>query len=60
MIGYDRVHSEMLEAVGAGKFVGLEKLITRKIGLEDVVEKGIKALMEDKEQSEPLMIIYDS
>lgn len=32
-----------------GKFSDLESLITRRIPLEDVVEKGIKALLEQKE-----------
>lgn len=53
IIGYDRVHGEVIEALGAGKFPGLEKLITRKIGLNEVVEKGIKALITEKDtQSE--------
>ncbi|KAI0089575.1 alcohol dehydrogenase GroES domain protein [Irpex rosettiformis] len=50
IIGYDHVHAELLEAVAAGKFTGLEKFITKKIKLEDVVEEGIKVLMNDKEQ----------
>ncbi|KAI0688591.1 alcohol dehydrogenase GroES domain protein [Cytidiella melzeri] len=50
IMGYDGVHSEMLEAVGAGKVTGLESFITRRISLEDVVEDGINVLMHDKEQ----------
>ena len=53
IIGYDRVHGEVIEALATGKFQGLEKLITRKIGLDEVVEKGIKALIAEKDtQSE--------
>ena len=38
-----------MEAVAAGKFQGLEKLVTRKIDLEDLVENGIKALITEKD-----------
>ena len=40
----------MLEAVAAGKFNGIEKLITRKIPIEDLVEKGIMALLHEKDK----------
>lgn len=40
----------MLEAVAAGKFKGIEKLITRKIPIEDLVEKGILALLHEKDK----------
>jgi hypothetical protein len=40
----------MLEAVAAGKFRGIEKLITRKIAIEDLVEKGIMALLHEKDR----------
>ncbi|KNZ79279.1 (R,R)-butanediol dehydrogenase [Termitomyces sp. J132] len=46
---YDRVHPELLEAVAAGKIPGIEDLITRRIALEDVVEKGFKALLHNKD-----------
>ena len=38
----------MLQAVAAGKFEGLEDMITKEIHLEDVVEQGIKVLASDK------------
>lgn len=42
-----------MEAVGAGKFQGLEKLITKKIDLEHVVKEGILSLVNEKDtQSE--------
>ncbi len=40
----------MLEAVAAGKFNGLETMITRRITLEDFVEKGMKALIYEKDE----------
>ncbi len=58
IIGYDHVHAELLKAVAEGKFTGLDKFITKKIKLEDVVEEGIKVLMNDKEQSELLSILF--
>lgn len=47
---YNGIHPEMLEAVAAGKFKGLENLITRKIAIEDLVEKGILALLHEKDK----------
>jgi threonine dehydrogenase-like Zn-dependent dehydrogenase len=47
---YNGIHHEMLEAVAAGKFKGIEKLITRKIAIEDLVEKGIMALLHEKDK----------
>lgn len=47
---YNGIHPEMLEAVAAGKFKGIEKLITRKIPIEDLVEKGIMALLHEKDK----------
>ena len=43
-------HPELLRAVGRGLFVGLENLVSRKIGLEDLVEKGIKGLIKEKDE----------
>ena len=43
-------HPELLQAVGQGYFAGLENLITRKIGLEDLVDKGIKGLIHEKDE----------
>ena len=47
---YNGIHPEMLDAVAAGKFKGMEKLITRKIAIEDLVEKGIMALLHEKDE----------
>lgn len=48
-IGYDKVHAEVIKLLAEGNFPGIEKFITRKIGFEDVVEKGIKALVAEKD-----------
>ncbi|TFK73163.1 alcohol dehydrogenase GroES domain protein [Pluteus cervinus] len=53
---YDRIHSEVLEAVAAGKILGIEKLITRKIAIEDVVEKGFKTLLADKDSQVKILV----
>ncbi|TBU63555.1 GroES-like protein [Dichomitus squalens] len=50
VISFDRVHNDMLKAVAEGKFNGIENIITRRIGLEDFVEKGIKALVNEKDE----------
>lgn len=56
IIGYDRVHQEVVDALREGKFEGLEKLITRKISLDEVVEKGIKALMAEKDTQIKILV----
>ncbi|KAF9453381.1 2,3-butanediol dehydrogenase [Macrolepiota fuliginosa MF-IS2] len=49
-LGYDRVHPEVIALVAAGKITGIEKLITRRIALQDVVEDGFKRLLSEKEK----------
>lgn len=45
----------MLIAVAARKIVGIEDLITSKIAIEDIIEKGFQALLNDKEsQGKPV------
>ncbi|RPD60647.1 alcohol dehydrogenase GroES domain protein [Lentinus tigrinus ALCF2SS1-7] len=56
VIAYDRDHPEMLRAVAEGKFKGLENLITRRIGLEDFVDKGIHALIHEKDQHVKILV----
>ncbi|CDO76776.1 hypothetical protein BN946_scf184978.g5 [Trametes cinnabarina] len=58
VLAYDRVHPEVVEAVGQGKFDGLETLITRRISFEDFVEKGIKALLHEKDQHGSTLDFY--
>ena len=53
-------HHELLQAVGQGSFVGLENLITRKIGLEDLVDKGIKGLIYEMDEMGTVFGLYHS
>lgn len=50
--GCDRVHADMMNAIADGTFPvdGMDSLITRRIPLEDLVEKGIKALLYEKDE----------
>ncbi|KZT08048.1 alcohol dehydrogenase GroES domain protein [Laetiporus sulphureus 93-53] len=52
----DREHPELIQAVADGKFPGLEELITRKIVLDDLVEEGIKALINDKDRQIKILV----
>ncbi|OCH91175.1 alcohol dehydrogenase GroES domain protein [Obba rivulosa] len=56
-IGYEsRVFPDLLRAVGEGKLDGIEALVTRKIALEEVVEKGIKALLHEKDTQIKILV----
>ena len=57
VVGYDREHGELLQAIAAGQFQGLEKLVTKKIDLEDLVEQGIKSLINEKDTQSELSIL---
>ena len=46
---YTGIHPELLQAVSKGLFTGLESLITSKVELNDVVQKGILALLNHKD-----------
>ena len=48
-LAYNRRHEELIKVVAEGKIPKLEELITRKITFDDFVEKGIKALLEEKD-----------
>jgi len=50
ILGYDRVHAELIEIIAAGKITGIEELITSKIAIEDVVEHGFLALLKKDTQ----------
>ncbi|KAM6501141.1 alcohol dehydrogenase GroES domain protein [Amanita muscaria] len=47
-ICYENDHPEVIAAIATGKITGIEEFISRKIALEDVVEKGFKALIQEK------------
>ena len=49
-MAYADDHPEMLDALAQGRFGDLSSLITRRIPLEDFVEKGINALLHEKDQ----------
>ncbi|CAA7263285.1 unnamed protein product [Cyclocybe aegerita] len=55
-IVYRGDHPELLEAVAAGKLQGLEDLVTRKIALEDVVDQGFKALIDEKDKQIKILV----
>ncbi|EMD36839.1 hypothetical protein CERSUDRAFT_83873 [Gelatoporia subvermispora B] len=57
VIGYEsRVFPELLKAVGEGKLDGIEPLITRKIALKDVVQKGFMTLLQEKETQIKILV----
>ncbi|KAF8892878.1 alcohol dehydrogenase GroES domain protein [Infundibulicybe gibba] len=47
-MAYDGIHEELIKAVAEGKIKGIEKLITNRIPIEDVV-KGIMSLLKEKD-----------
>ncbi|KIP10750.1 hypothetical protein PHLGIDRAFT_125272 [Phlebiopsis gigantea 11061_1 CR5-6] len=55
-IGYDRDHGEVMQALAEGKFQGLEKLVTKKIDLKDLVEGGIKCLISEKDTQIKILV----
>jgi hypothetical protein len=50
IIGYDRVHEEVISLIASGKLKGIDKLITKRISVDDVVEEGIKKLLSEKDK----------
>jgi len=53
---YDREHPELLEALSAGKINGIQDLITSKIALKDVVEKGFRTLLAEKDSQVKILV----
>ncbi|KAH9474414.1 (R,R)-butanediol dehydrogenase [Psilocybe cubensis] len=53
---YTGIHPELLEAVAAGEIKDLEDLITKKIHIDDVVEEGIKALLNEKDKQVKILV----
>ncbi|EMD36840.1 hypothetical protein CERSUDRAFT_95115 [Gelatoporia subvermispora B] len=47
VIGYDNVFPQIIEAMQDGFYDGIVSIITQKIPLEDVIEKGIKTLAQN-------------
>ncbi len=46
-------HEKLLQAIAQGKFSDMTSLITRRIPLEDLVDKGIMALIHEKHEHGP-------
>ncbi|EEH45868.2 uncharacterized protein PADG_02018 [Paracoccidioides brasiliensis Pb18] len=47
-LAYDETDfKEVVAAFGSGRFAGVEKMITRRISLDEIVEKGFKELTEN-------------
>ncbi|KAF9453404.1 2,3-butanediol dehydrogenase [Macrolepiota fuliginosa MF-IS2] len=55
-LGYDRVHPEVIALLAMGKITGIEKLITKRISLNDVVEGGFKCLLNEKEKHVKILV----
>ncbi|KXN81207.1 (R,R)-butanediol dehydrogenase [Leucoagaricus sp. SymC.cos] len=56
IVGYDHIHEEVIKLLAEGKFPNIEKLITRKIKLDDVVEDGLKRLIREKDQQVKILV----
>ncbi|KAF8730359.1 hypothetical protein AX14_005597 [Amanita brunnescens Koide BX004] len=47
-ICYENDHPDVIAAVASGKISGLDEFVSRRISLDDVVEKGFEALLKEK------------
>ncbi|GAB7360463.1 hypothetical protein MBLNU230_g8415t1 [Neophaeotheca triangularis] len=47
---------EVLEAIAQGRFPHVEKMITKRIGLGEVVEGGFKTLIREKDQQVKILV----
>jgi threonine dehydrogenase-like Zn-dependent dehydrogenase len=47
---------EVLAAISSGKMENVEKLITKRISLDEVVEGGFKALVKDKDRQVKILV----
>ncbi|KAF9477659.1 alcohol dehydrogenase GroES domain protein [Pholiota conissans] len=55
-LAYTGIHPELIAAIAAGKITGIEELITKKISIDDVVEKGILSLLNEKETQVKILV----
>jgi len=53
---YAGIHPEVIEAVAASRITGIEELITRKIAIEDVMERGFLALLKEKDKQVKILV----
>lgn len=59
VLGYQRRDfEEVIQAIADGRLKP-QKMITRKIGLNDLVEKGIKALIKEKDKHVKILVDMD-
>nr|OQO27163.1 hypothetical protein B0A51_05158 [Rachicladosporium sp. CCFEE 5018] len=47
---------EVLEAISSGRMKNVEQMITKRIGLDEVVEGGFKALVKDKDRQVKILV----
>ncbi|KAI0634574.1 L-threonine 3-dehydrogenase [Trametes polyzona] len=55
-LAYSGEHPEVIQAVAEGKFKDLESLVTRRVALEDFVDKGLGALLHEKDKHVKVLI----
>ncbi|KAF9456698.1 alcohol dehydrogenase GroES domain protein [Collybia nuda] len=53
---YTGIHPELVQAVASGRLSGIEDLVTARVPLEEVVERGIKALLNDKDKHVKILV----
>jgi threonine dehydrogenase-like Zn-dependent dehydrogenase len=55
--GYDKEDSfEVIEELSNGRFPGIEKSITRRITIDETVEKGFEALVNEMDKHVKILI----
>jgi len=47
---------EVLAAISSGRMTNVEQMITKKIGLDEVVEQGFRALVKDKDKQVKILV----
>lgn len=52
----DEDFKETMQLLAEGKLVGYEKLVTGRIPLEDIVEKGFKELIHNKDEHIKILV----
>ena len=52
----DQDFAETVEYFVQGKFPGFEKMVTSRIGLQDITDKGFKQLIENKDQHIKILV----
>ena len=49
-VGSNYIHEEVLQLLEEGKFGNIEGLITKKIKIDNVVEEGLKCLINERDK----------